>query len=398
MIVRNDQSHPDIRGVEYALSPNDLAVSTPPQITSISVSPSSATVALGSTQLFTATDQDGNPISVDWSSSDTSVGTISPTTGTSTTFTAIKAGAATVTATSGGVSGSAEVTVPDNIAPTTSISLSGISGNNGWYTGDVTVTLTAADNEGGTGVDITEYSTDGATWNPYTGTSFTISTEGAITISYRSKDKAGNVEDIKTQIVNIDKTAPLITITVPAGEYLLNQIVLADWSAMDSISGLASATGTKPSGDSIDTSSVGTKIFEVTASDNAGNSVTKTVSYHVSYNFAGFFRPIDNLPSWNSVKAGSAVPVKFNLSGDQGLDIFQANYPASQKIYCDSNAPIDPVEETSTAGSSGLSYNATIDQYNYVWKTDKAWAGSCRQLQVQLKDGTYHNASFKFLK
>lgn len=116
------------------------------------------------------------------------------------------------------------------------------------------------------------------------------------------------------------------------------------------------------------------------------------------YNFTGFFQPIVNLPASNSVKAGSAVPVKFSLSGNQGLDIFAANYPVSQKINCDSNAPIDGIEETTKAGSSSLSYNATIDQYNYVWKTDKTWAGSCRQLSVLLKDGTYHNASFKFLK
>ncbi len=92
------------------------------------------------------------------------------------------------------------------------------------------------------------------------------------------------------------------------------------------------------------------------------------------------------------------MPVKFSLNGNQGLDIFTTGYPTSQKINCDSNAPVDGIEETVTAGSSNLSYNATIDQYNYVWKTDKAWAGSCRQLAALLKDGTYHNAKFKFLK
>lgn len=117
-----------------------------------------------------------------------------------------------------------------------------------------------------------------------------------------------------------------------------------------------------------------------------------------SYRFAGFFQPVENLPSWNSVNAGRAVPTKFSLSGYQGLDIFASGYPASQMIDCASNVPIDVVDETVTAGSSSLSYNATTDQYNYVWKTDKGWAGSCRQLAVQLKDGTYHNVSFKFLK
>lgn len=198
----------------------------------------------------------------------------------------------------------------------------------------------------------------------------------------------------------LDITSPQITINVPTngGEYILNQNILADWSAIDLESGIASKTGTKQNGEAIDTATVGTKTFTVDAIDNAGNSATKTVSYNVVYNFAGFFQPIDNLPLWNSVKAGSAVPVKFSLDGDQGLDIFTTGYPISQKIDCDLNALLDPIEETVTAGSSSLSYNATIDQYNYVWKTDKAWTGTCRQLVVQFKDGTYHRANFKLLK
>ena len=49
-----------------------------------------------------------------------------------------------------------------------------------------------------------------------------------------------------------------------------------------------------------------------------------------------------------------------------------------------------------TASTSGLTYDASTDQYNYVWKTEKAWVGSCRQLVVKLKDGTEHLASFEF--
>jgi hypothetical protein len=59
------------------------------------------------------------------------------------------------------------------------------------------------------------------------------------------------------------------------------------------------------------------------------------------------------------VKAGSAVPVKFSLSGDQGLNIFEAGYPKSQQIACDSTATVDGIEQTVTAGSSSLSYDAT---------------------------------------
>jgi len=41
------------------------------------------------------------------------------------------------------------------------------------------------------------------------------------------------------------------------------------------------------------------------------------------------------MPTLNSAKAGSAIPIKFSLNGDQGLDIFQTGYPVSQEIDCD---------------------------------------------------------------
>ena len=118
----------------------------------------------------------------------------------------------------------------------------------------------------------------------------------------------------------------------------------------------------------------------------------------IHFNFTGFFQPVDNLPALNTVKAGQAVPVKFSLSGDQGLDIFATGYPVSQKIVCNSNDPQDFIEETVTAGSSSLSYDPSTDTYSYIWKTEKSWANTCRQLTVVLKDGSIHTAHFKFTK
>jgi hypothetical protein len=105
---------------------------------------------------------------------------------------------------------------------------------------------------------------------------------------------------------------------------------------------------------------------------------------------------VDNLPELNIAKAGTAIPVKFSLGGDKGLSIFAAGYPKSQMIACDSTDPVDDIEQTVTAGSSSLSYDPLTGQYTYVWKTDKAWAGACRQLVVMLIDGTTHVANFKF--
>ena len=53
---------------------------------------------------------------------------------------------------------------------------------------------------------------------------------------------------------------------------------------------------------------------------------------------------------------------------------------------------------TVTAGSSSLRYDSASGQYVYVWKTDKACAGTCRLFTLKLVDGTVHEAQFKFLR
>jgi len=134
-----------------------------------------------------------------------------------------------------------------------------------------------------------------------------------------------------------------------------------------------------------------------------GYGATHSVSFNnisvdgclFTYNFIGSLPPVDNLPIFNVAKAGSAIPVKFSLSGYQGLDIFAAGYPKSISIQCDGTEPGEAID-TVTAGGSSLNYDDATDQYIYVWKTDKKWAGTCRQLEVKLDDGTSHFANFTF--
>jgi hypothetical protein len=121
------------------------------------------------------------------------------------------------------------------------------------------------------------------------------------------------------------------------------------------------------------------------------------------YPFSGFLQPVDNagsgpVPVVNTAKAGSAIPVKFRLGGNQGLAIFPGGTPVSKPMNCDGSATTDPVEQTVTAGSSSLQYDATTDTYTYVWKTEKRWAATCRVLFVTLNDGTEYPAYFRFTK
>jgi hypothetical protein len=124
----------------------------------------------------------------------------------------------------------------------------------------------------------------------------------------------------------------------------------------------------------------------------------------LTYAFDGFYKPIDNKDSsgayiLNRVKAGAAVPVKFSLGGDQGLAIFTAGYPGSKALSsCNPQAAVDTVETTVTAGNSSLQYDAITGVYTYVWKTDKAFAGTCRQFVIKTADGGDHRANFQFVK
>lgn len=120
------------------------------------------------------------------------------------------------------------------------------------------------------------------------------------------------------------------------------------------------------------------------------------IEYRAPYSFSGFLQPVNNLPIVNLAKAGSAIPVKFSLGGNQGLTVFPADSPSSRQIACDTAAPISDVGSTITAGASSLSYGAGTGAYTYIWKTSAAWMNTCRQLIAQFNDNTTHVANFRF--
>jgi hypothetical protein len=133
-----------------------------------------------------------------------------------------------------------------------------------------------------------------------------------------------------------------------------------------------------------------------------GSRIASTISGPIEsctlfWSFTGFFDPVENAPVVNQMKAGRAVPVKFSLGGDRGLEIFASGYPQVVSTSCSSNAPLDVVDETLAADASKLTYDAATGQYSYVWKTDKAWSGSCRKLVLKFTDGSpAHTLLFSF--
>ncbi|GAA2394685.1 hypothetical protein GCM10010170_108810 [Dactylosporangium salmoneum] len=192
-----------------------------------------------------------------------------------------------------------------------------------------------------------------------------------------------------------DVTAPTVAVTgVTQGQQItLGVPVTPGCTTTDAGSGVAKAATLSVTG--------GPKVGYFTATcsggrDRAGNTAAPvSVTYQVVFGWRDFGSPI-NVGKLNVVKAGSAVPVKFGLSGNQGLNVFSGGTPAVRTVACDTSAPQDQVESTVTAGSSSLTYDAASDQYTYVWKTQKDQAKTCGRLVVTLIDGTTHTADFMF--
>lgn len=223
---------------------------------------------------------------------------------------------------------------------------------------------------------------------------------GVHNITLTVTDTGGGSDTDDVVITIQDTLAPDITcpanvvVNLPMNSTATSMVVnYPAVTATDSCSSSVTVNSTPASGSVFP---VGTTTVNATADDGNGHTSNCSFTVTVQYNFAGFFPPVANPPGVNVVQAGRAIPIKFSLSGDKGLGIFAAGSPSSGPIACNSSDPAVVLEETVTAGGSSLSYDPTSDQYIYVWKTQASWAGTCRQLVVQLNDGSIYRANFRF--
>ena len=235
------------------------------------------------------------------------------------------------------------------------------------------------------------------TCNPASGSSFP---RGTTTVTCSAVDEAGNV-GTGSFPVNVTYWPPPEFFDVPD-----TLVVDAAWpdgtvvdyvppTAMDVLFSTVPVTCEPGPGTLFP---IGTTTVTCRATGQFQSEGTVAFDVVVRSPFDGFFAPVDNNGVANTVKAGRGVPVKFSLAGDRGLDILAPGSPSSRQVDCDSGARQDAVELTVTSGSSGLTYDAVKDEYNYAWKTSAAWAGTCRELTVTLDDGTVHTALFDFTR
>ncbi len=249
-----------------------------------------------------------------------------------------------------------------------------------------------------TDVSVSFISTDALSGVSATSPAVLVTSEGAAQeIIGTASDFAGN-QASASAILNIDKTAPSVTIGMPlqGATYLLHASVASAYSCEDLLSGLRACAGPSPSGAPFDTATVGAKQFTVDAIDGAGNRTVRAHLYSVLYGFSGFQRPVSPPPAVNVSKAGSTVPLKWSLydvNGAPVLDPAAAVSIESAAAACDAGAPAVELAPAEPTGETSLRVEDGVFIFN--WKTSGAWSG-CRVLELTLLDGTRHRLTFSF--
>ena len=213
--------------------------------------------------------------------------------------------------------------ISDAVPPTTTVSKTPSPNAAGWNNADVIVTLSAADNEGGSGVKEIKYSLTGATDAPITaiqGSSaqITITAEGTTTVNYWAVDNAGNEEASNSLQVKIDKTPPNISGSrdpLPNTDGWNNTSVTVLFNASDTGgSGIDMVTPDKVVSQEGQNQSV-----TGTATDKAGNSNSCTVAgINIDKTppiISGSITPAPNPAGWNNSNATVSFSASDNLSG-----------------------------------------------------------------------------------
>ena len=272
----------------------------------------------------------------------------------------------------------------DATAPSITPTSTGPTKGTAWFTGDVDVTWAVVDPTSGVasssaGCDKVTLAEDS------TGTTYTCS----------ATDTAGNTDSVSTTVKR-DATAPVLTLTggpVHQATYHFGDVPApATCVASDPTSGLIG-----PCAVTAGATAVGTGTQVATATDNAGNVATDTRSYTVAaWRLDGFYKPVTmGATVVNTVKAGSTVPLKFNVyKGTTAMTSGIGATFVAKKVGCDGSDLATAVDEFGTTGSTSLRYDASGAQWVQNWATPSSGKGSCYRVTMTTADGSPISADF----
>ncbi|HEX2119845.1 MAG TPA: PKD domain-containing protein, partial [Acidimicrobiales bacterium] len=168
---------------------------------------------------------------------------------------------------------------PTGTLPKTTPAVTGTAGANGWYRSAVTVDLSATGQPTPTEIRYSATGADPMVEKAVGGTSasVTVDAQGETTVHFRALNTAGE-EAVQTLTVKVDSVAPALTVRAPVegGRYVSGSAVTVAVECTDATSGVAACPA---NGAALDTAGTGARTLTASATDAAGNTATKAVSY-----------------------------------------------------------------------------------------------------------------------
>ena len=138
----------------------------------------------------------------------------------------------------------------------------------------------------------------------------------------------------------------------------------------------------------IDTSTVGEHTFTVTGTDKAGNVTTVNRHYHVDYTWNGFFAPVTNTRVEAEPGArGRPDQARLRPQRRPRPERLRRRLPelGSGRLP---GLDAAPVAGARCGHAAGLVYGVASGSLHLRLADEAAWAGTCREFQLQLNDGT----------
>ncbi|MEU3250604.1 family 16 glycoside hydrolase [Streptomyces sp. NPDC006997] len=265
----------------------------------------------------------------------------------------------------------------DTTPPEATAEVGGARNADGAYVGSATVTVTATDEAGGSGVDRIEYAVDDATaWQPYTAP-VVVDQVGDHTVRYRALDRAGNVSAERSARFTVvapptdDTTPPETSATVTGernadGTYVDMATVTVSASDTGSgVNGVEYAIGAsgawQPYTAPVMVHQVGTHTVRYRATDKAGNTAAEK-----SVEFTVVAAPVEDTtpPVTGVTVAGSrnadgayigAAEVTVTATDEGGSGVDRIEYSLDGGPYLAYGGPV----VVDRAGAHILAYRAT---------------------------------------